>query len=756
MSRWVSFAMRGCASIAVLALAVASEASGAVAAPGAMMLGGGSAQYVKTQDVLTVSDAGGTVAAGEPGRLYVADHFAVGKAGTVVDHEASGRAVTVRDDNAGDSGDIPADSTVDRRQRIGSGQTALPWSVHVVYSLDGPETTGQAIAGASGLVGVRITVSPNGIADTAYPRHSIPVIAFTVPTSVAGDIAGESGAVITASGSDTLVAAVGQPGRSSTFSFYMNATKFTMGPIAVASVQAGDAAGFSSDMTALAGEARSLVNTIVTTDSAADRDLIDKLTTMRNQEQAAAEREIADKSAARQRAFDAYMAAYVGSYTTHLSGSIGSKTQMQALIGTAGELSGDTPLAQAVVDLANAVNAVSAAHQHTGAVDAIDDLIRRIRQRGTEGLINEIGTRIGEESVAGSKGYAAGQTQLSNAMIPYSMAYTDAYTAKLSALTGGTSAGASGYQQQAIAETNRDFDTNPAHADDTRKVDAAMSALAAASEHTGRANALRQISVQFADELGSGDGGGGNGGGNGGGAESGGSGSSGGTAAKTTDPLNGLRGGLSGTIAGQAETKRLAAVAKARKAEAEKKAEALASGKSTDDSSSMDMSDIMGKSGGLGALGGAGNGSGGSTGSSGGGESSDGGAAGGDRGASGGGGASKDGSAGANDAGANGSSDDVPAVSPSFGMIGMDPQPLLAADMSALIDETVEIGGTADLLTEALSSLTPDGVPVESLAKALDAVAKAADNADEPSYDVVSALNRNTRHVRLLMVVPEI
>ncbi|WP_156102380.1 hypothetical protein [Bifidobacterium scardovii] len=451
---------------------MASEASGAVAAPGAMMLGGGSAQYVKTQDVLTVSDAGGTVAAGEPGRLYVADHFAVGKAGTVVDHEASGRAVTVRDDGAGDSGDIPADSTVDRWQRIGSGQTALPWSVHVVYSLDGPETTGQAIA----------------------------------------------------------------------------------------------AAGFSSDMTALAGEARSLVNTIVTTNSAADRDLIDKLTAMRNQEQAAAEREIADKSAAHQRAFDAYMAAYVGSYTTHLSGSIGSKTQMQALIGTAGELSGDTPLAQAVVDLANAVNAVSAAHQHTGAVDAIDDLIRRIRQRGTEGLINEIGTRIGEESVVGSKGYAAGQTQLSNAMIPYSMAYTDAYTAKLSALTGGTSVGASGYQQQAIAETNRDFGANPAHADDTRKVDAAMSALAAASEHTGRANALRQISVQFADELGSGDGGAGNGGGNGGGAESGGS---GGTAVKTTDLLNGLRDGLSGTIAGQAETKRLAAVAKAEREDAD-------------------------------------------------------------------------------------------------------------------------------------------------------------------------------------------
>ena len=45
------------------------------------------------------------------------------------------------------------------------------------------------------------------------------------------------------------------------------------------------------------------------------------------------------------------MAAYVGSYTTHLSGSVGTSTQLPALMGTAGELSGDTPLAQAVLDL---------------------------------------------------------------------------------------------------------------------------------------------------------------------------------------------------------------------------------------------------------------------------------------------------------------------------------------------------------------------------------------------------------------------
>lgn len=54
-----------------------------------------------------------------------------------------------------------------------------------------------------------------------------------------------------------------------------------------------------------------------------------------------------------------------------------------------------------------------------------------------------------EEATQGSKQYADGQSQLSAAMIPYSMKYTDVYTANLSALTGGTSSGATAYESQA-------------------------------------------------------------------------------------------------------------------------------------------------------------------------------------------------------------------------------------------------------------------------------------------------------------------
>lgn len=94
-----------------------------------------------------------------------------------------------------------------------------------------------------------------------------------------------------------------------------------------------------------------------------------------------------------------------------------------------------------------------------------------------------------EEATQGSKQYADGQSQLSAAMIPYSMKYTDVYTANLSALTGGTSSGATAYESQAIAETNGSDEL----ADAQSKVDAAMSTLATASEHTGKATALRRL-----------------------------------------------------------------------------------------------------------------------------------------------------------------------------------------------------------------------------------------------------------------------
>ena len=523
----------------------------------------------------------------------------------------------------------------------------------------------------------------------------------------------------------------------------MNAKNFSMSQLAFVTVQADDTASFVDEVTAVSDRADALVNTLVVTGSASDHKLIEQLTTMRDREQKLGEKAIKEKTAAHKAAFSSYMAHYVGSYTTHLSGSIGSSTQMQALIGTAGELTGDTPMAQAVTDLANAVNAVSAAHEHDGAVHAIDDLIQRIRQRGTSGLADEISQTMAQESTEGATAYKAGQSQLSNAMIPYSMAYTDVYTKHLSELTGGTSAGAARYQQQAIDAANEEFSTSADLQDDNQKVQSAMDALAAASEHTGAANALQQISIQFAGALTS--------------------------TASTGDAQGGdaaadrVRYGWAGSdttsMAAKAERKRLAAVSKQEREEAERKAQALASGKTDDDSQSgMSIGDVMGNASGLGMLGDAvkSDGKGGNKDS---GDGKDGNASG-------------SGSSSAAGTASGSKSASVPKFSPVYGIAGMNPRSPLQSTSSELIDETVAIGDVSDMLVQAAQSLAGsgsgsaavDGKPVARLAAALRRLSCDGANAysdhciadGRHSYDVLSDWNRHTEDLRLLIIMPAV
>lgn len=443
MAHMTGVMTRSLAAVATLALTLAPSAGGPVTA-GANPAEG-DAGYSKTQNVMSLANSDGV-----PGRLYVTNQFTVSRGGDIVDYVAG---------NSGDGSMLAAEYKAvetgkTTQERVKAGQRVLPWSVSIAYGLNGPQVKPSQIAGASGLVDIRITVEPNAAVSNGYAENSIPVVAFTVPSAVSDDITVGDGMTLTTQGSDMLVSGVGEPGKRTVFDCYMNAKNFSMSQLAFVTVQADDTASFVDEVTAVSDRADALVNTLVVTGSASDHKLIEQLTTMRDREQKLGEKAIKEKTAAHKAAFSSYMAHYVGSYTTHLSGSIGSSTQMQALIGTAGELTGDTPMAQAVTDLANAVNAVSAAHEHDGAVHAIDDLIQRIRQRGTSGLADEISQTMAQESTEGATAYKAGQSQLSNAMIPYSMAYTDVYTKHLSELTGGTSAGAARYQQQAIDAAN--------------------------------------------------------------------------------------------------------------------------------------------------------------------------------------------------------------------------------------------------------------------------------------------------------------
>lgn len=620
-------------------------------------------------DMYAVADA-----EGEPVRWYV-----VGKGG-------AGNGASADSGNSGstDTDSANSDSGTSKVSRIPASAATLPWKVSVTYSLDGPNVEANEVAGASGLIGVYIDIKPQ----TKEANRTIPVVAFTVPTQVADDVSADNSITVTTQGSNTVVAAAGKAATGLEFSCYMNAKDFSMSSVALAVLPSNssspvvganpDAANVAAqpaadtDVAQLVASAAILVDSLTDAGSGEHQQLIEQLQTLRDNERALDKSVVAERETAHKRTFEDYMAAYVGSYTTHLSGSIGTSTQLPALMGTAGELSGDTPLAQAVLDLANAVNNVSAAHQHAGAVDALDEVIRRIQQQGTTGLVDDLTAEASEEATRGSKQYADGQSQLSAAMIPYSMKYTDVYTANLSALTGGTSSGATAYESQAIAETNGSDEL----ADAQSKVDAAMSTLATASEHTGKATALRQIVLRFSDQF------------EGFASSASGSDGDGSSGDVSSGPVTEAQA-LTGLVDSQSQSfygKTRASQAKRKADAARKQAKAAQQQQSqhskaslVDDTMSMSAGDVMNYAGGLtSAIGG-----GGKFDSS----KSD--------------GSGTNDSAKSSDTGDSGNNLDTAPVLFGFGTGGT----LLKHDMSALINETVEISDAGTLLAQAVAQL---------------------------------------------------
>ena len=457
-------------------------------------------------------------------------------------------------------------------QRVPKGTVSMPWKVSATFTLDGPNVSASEISGASGMVGVRIALHA---VDADKTADLTPIVAFTIPSRVGNDVTADDGVAVSSDNTSTLVAAAGKPGEDLTFNTYVTANRFSMSSLAVAAVD-GDAGQSLPDLTK---RAATLVDGLTNVGSQRNRKLISQLEKLRDNEKAIAKQTISTRSKAHEQAFDTYVEAYVGSYTTHLSGSLGNSTQLSAILGTASELNGDTPVAKSVADLANAVNDVSAAYRHIGAADAVDEVIRTIEQRGTSGLVRELGKRAGEEQQRGSKDYSVGQSQLSSAMIPYSMDFTDAYTARLKEL-GATTSTASEYENQAIADVRAGIKGNEKLKTASDKVSAAMTALADASEHIGQASAFHQIIVRFADQLDSDDE------------------TSDANAADGSSVFASMRAVSAGrALCAKAEKSRVKAQRKAERVQA--KGDAADSSSLVDDKNAISMDDVMSYAGGL-------------------------------------------------------------------------------------------------------------------------------------------------------------
>lgn len=457
-------------------------------------------------------------------------------------------------------------------KRVPKGVVALPWKISASFTLNGPDVSVSDVSDASGMIGIRIALHATKPDVTA---NLTPIVAFTIPGRVGSDVTADDGVLVSSDNTSTLVAAVGKPGEDLTFNAYVTAKHFTMSSLSIAAVE-GNVQQSLPDLTK---RATTLVDGLTNVGSQRNRKLIAQLEQLRDNEKALAKQTIAVRSKAHDQAFDGYIDAYVGSYTTHLSGSIGNATQLPAILGTASELNGDTSVAKSVADLANAVNDVSAAYRHIGAADAVDEVIRTIEQRGTSGLASELSKRAGEEGQRGSKDYSAGQSQLSAAMIPYSMDFTDAYTARLKEL-GATAGTAGSYETQAIADVRAGIKDNEKLKTASDKVSAAMTALADASEHTGQASAFHQIVLRFADQLDSDDDT----------SESG--------AADDASVLDTLRSAsASQSLCAKAEKRRSRAQRKAERAQA--KNNTADSTSLVDDKNAISMDDVMSYAGGL-------------------------------------------------------------------------------------------------------------------------------------------------------------
>ena len=173
MAHMTGVMTRSLAAAATLALTLAPSARGPVTA-GANPAEG-DAGYSKTQNVMSLANSDGV-----PGRLYVTNQFTVSRGGDIVDYVAG---------NSGDGSMLAAEYKAvetgkTTQERVKAGQRVLPWSVSIAYGLNGPQVKPSQIAGASGLVDIRITVEPNAAVSNGYAENSIPVVAFTVPSSV--------------------------------------------------------------------------------------------------------------------------------------------------------------------------------------------------------------------------------------------------------------------------------------------------------------------------------------------------------------------------------------------------------------------------------------------------------------------------------------------------------------------------------------------------------------------------------------------
>ena len=78
----------------------------------------------------------------------------------------------------------------------------MPWKVSATFTLDGPNVSASEISGASGMVGVRITLHA---VDADKTADLTPIVAFTIPSRVGNDVTADDGVAVSSDNTSTPV-----------------------------------------------------------------------------------------------------------------------------------------------------------------------------------------------------------------------------------------------------------------------------------------------------------------------------------------------------------------------------------------------------------------------------------------------------------------------------------------------------------------------------------------------------------------------
>lgn len=191
-----------------------------------------SAEYEKTEVVYATLAATGAVEG-----VYVVNQFDVSRAGKVVDFGpyAEVRNLTDQAELAPSNGAVTFNASEGAFYYQGNTEgtaVALPWDVHLSYTLDGAAVFPDELAGKSGALKIRLTTSPAAGANETFLDSYMLQATFTLDGNAATGIVAE-GATVASSGTDRTIAFTVLPGQNADCTLEAQVTDFEMAGVSI-------------------------------------------------------------------------------------------------------------------------------------------------------------------------------------------------------------------------------------------------------------------------------------------------------------------------------------------------------------------------------------------------------------------------------------------------------------------------------------------------------------------------------------------